>query len=179
MHNPWAARARLTWQKQRCAAVSGPRSSPWPERSNHKAPKRPTSKPQPRPIAARRPQPAPTSPAPGRRPRARRRSPRAAPPRPAPPLAPPSALPPPLRTCGGAHLCPREPRAPAFQLAPLTHPPTGHLACKLHPRGDAVLPGSGRPRSHCSRSSLSCPTQPLVTTRKSSLGLRVRRAPAA
>lgn len=131
MRNPWAGRARLTWQKQRCAAVSGPRSSPWPERSNHKAPKRPTSKPQPRPIAARRPQPAPTSPAPGRRPRARRRSPRAAPPRPAPrsalraPASPADVrrrAPLPTRT-SGACLSARSAHAPAYGTPGLQAPP--------------------------------------------------------
>lgn len=50
----WAElpRTPLTWQKHLCTAVSGDCCSPWPERSSHTAPRRPTRKPQWLPIAA-------------------------------------------------------------------------------------------------------------------------------
>lgn len=97
----------------------------------------------PSPVAAHGPRPAPPCLLPG----AGRAPAKEACARPAPrPALRPPALPPPLRTCGCARLCPREPQA-AFLHAPLTHPPPVHLACsspgaKTRSSGVRVSPSS-------------------------------------
>lgn len=136
--------ARLTWQKQRCAAVSGRPSSLWPERSSHTTPKSTTSNPQPRPIAARRPQPSARATVPGFLAQAARPLKKSGL---APPHAPPSAFrapaspadvrlraPLPTRVSGG-RLPPRPAHAPA----------SGTPGLQLGRRKDAVFRGRGIP----------------------------------
>lgn len=139
--------APLTWQKHRCAAVSGGvsggRGSSWPERSSsHAALRRPIRKPQRRSMAGpadRRPAPWGSSPGAGRA-----SADEAAPPAPPAPRlpAPPRPLAP--RPLSGRHL----PGA-CGRARPPAPPPPGPPAGFLLRAGQAAepLPGPARLQS--------------------------------
>lgn len=140
MRSPWAGRARASPGRSSAAPPSpaaAPRRGPSAAATGRPGGRRASPSRSPSPPAALRPRRRPQLSGAGRAPA--EKTPRQAPPRRrAPPRPrPPSSPPPPPSPCGRAAA--REPRAGDFRLAPLTQPPTVHLAGRL-PSG--VLPGS-------------------------------------